>query len=173
MPFKLRRGGISILATLAILVTAGCGGAGDDPGAEPAKPVLTADTLGDQRVLTPAEWLESKPYAAADPEAGQKQARACLACHSLADGGANMIGPNLYGFFGRSVGAANGFAYSRAIEEADFVWTPRALDAWLAEPANFLPGNRMTYPGVRNEGDRNNLIAYLLLATSDVGGASE
>ena len=76
-----------------------------------------------------------------------------------------MIGPNLFGFFGNEAAAVEGFDYSQALSEADFTWTPRALDAWLAEPSRFLPGNRMTFAGVSGESDRANLIAYLLVAT--------
>lgn len=135
-------------------------------GGEPAEPRLTAADLGEQTILTPAGWLASEPYSAADLDAGRGQARVCLACHSLNEGGPNMIGPNLYGFFGRNVGGVDNYSYSGALEEADFVWTPRALDAWLLDPAGFLPGNRMIYAGVPDETDRRDLIAFLLAATS-------
>lgn len=73
-----------------------------------------------------------------------------------------MLGPNLHGFFGRRAGSAPDFDYSPVLREASFVWTPRALDAWLAQPARFLPGNRMSFTGVHDAGDRASLIAYLL-----------
>ena len=77
-----------------------------------------------------------------------------------------MIGPALHGFFGREVGSYSGFEYSAAMRNADFVWTPRALNAWLAQPGRFLPGNRMTFAGVLKQEDRDDLIAYLLEATT-------
>ena len=147
----------------------GCGGGSDAGGSAPAKPVLTAATLGEQTVLSAEAWLGTDPYAAADRAAGEDQARVCRACHSLADGGPNMIGPNLYGFFGRQAGSVASFQYSSAFASADFVWTPRALDAWLKAPGKFLPGNRMTYPGLARQADREALIAYLLESTSDTG----
>lgn len=149
-------------ALIMAAAVAACGGG----GGEPAEPGLTAAGLGEQTIKTPVEWLASEPYNAADLEAGRAQARVCLACHSLNDGGPNMIGPNLYGFFGRGVGGLDNYSYSEAIKTADFVWTPRALDAWLRQPASFLPGNRMTYAGVPDETDRRDLIAFLLAATS-------
>ncbi len=77
-----------------------------------------------------------------------------------------MIGPALYGFFGTEVGSRSGFEYSAVMRNADFVWTPEALNAWLAQPGRFLPGNRMTFAGVLRQEDRDNLIAYLLEVTT-------
>jgi len=89
------------------------------------------------------------------------------ACHSLDRDGRNMIGPALHGFFGTEVGSRSGFEYSAVMRNADFVWTPEALNAWLAQPGRFLPGNRMTFAGVLRQSDRDDLIAYLLGATTD------
>jgi cytochrome c len=69
--------------------------------------------------------------------------------------------------FGRKAGLAPGFAYSPALTDADVIWTPEALDAWLLRPSEFLPGNRMVFIGVKKAADRANLIAYLQKATSD------
>ena len=77
-----------------------------------------------------------------------------------------MIGPPLYGFFGKQVGSRSGFEYSAVMRDADFVWTPEALNAWLAQPGRFLPGNRMTFAGVLQQNDRDDLIGYLLAVTS-------
>ena len=57
-----------------------------------------------------------------------------------------------------------------ALSVPAIVWTPSALDAWLAQPARFLPGNRMSFPGVSRASDRADVIAYLLEATSQQDG---
>ena len=156
------------LATLpGLLVLSACGGdTGESVSQEPERPALTAATLGEQTLLSNTEYLALEPFLAADIEKGARQAQICKACHSLNKGGANMIGPALHGFFGTIAGKQVGFAYSPALANASFVWTPRALDAWLAQPGRFLPGNRMSFAGVFNPQDRNNLIAYLLGETA-------
>jgi len=128
---------------------------------------LSAATLGEQTVLNALDYLALKQYSTASGERGVRQAMICKACHSLDNGGPNMLGPALFGFFGRGVGEQAGFDYSPAMKEASFIWTPRALDAWLAQPGRFLPGNRMTFGGVARQQDRDDLIAYLLTTTVD------
>jgi cytochrome c len=154
----------NLLLAITAAFVAACG-AGDAPQAAPDTVMLTAATLGEQRIIANADYLQLAPYADADPAAGEAQAQVCRACHSLEKGGPNMIGPNLYGLFGRQAGQTQGFAYSEVLAAARFVWTPRALDAWLIQPGRFLPGNRMVFPGVPDAGDRADLIAYLLTVT--------
>lgn len=96
-----------------------------------------------------------------DPAAGKALVRACTACHTFDEGGANRVGPNLYGVFGADVGAHAGFNYSDALLAIEGEWTVEKLDGYLKKPAEFAPGNRMTYAGMASETDRMNLIAYL------------
>jgi len=154
------------LLVSSLLVTACGGGSNSSTDAGDGAEALTAATLGEQTPLPVADYLQQPPYAGADRENGERLAQMCRACHTFGEGGVHMIGPNLFGFFGRTAGAAERYSYSPAMQEADFVWTPRALNAWLERPARFLPGNRMSYPGVSSASDRADLIAYLLAATS-------
>ena len=154
------------VAALATVVVA-CGESSEGPAAgSNATPLPTAATLGEQVILPASEYLANEPYASADRLRGERQAQFCKACHSLEPGGRHMIGPALHGFFGREVGTQSGFEYSAVMKDADFTWTPEAMHAWLAQPGRFLPGNRMTFAGVPNEQDRNDLIAYLLDVTT-------
>lgn len=146
---------------------AGCGDKSEDIGSgAQAAPVLTAATLGEQTVRNAVEYLAAAPYSDADQTNGARQAQVCRACHSLDENGPNMIGPGLHGFFGTPAGSRGAFDYSPVLRNADFLWTPRALDAWLVQPGRFLPGNRMTFAGVSRSSNRNDLIAYLLQVTS-------
>jgi cytochrome c len=105
-------------------------------------------------------------YASADIERGELLSLACQACHTLAANEPAMLGPNLHGIFGRVSATASDFQYSPALRAAGVVWTPRALDAWLADPSDFLPGNNMAFTGYNSAGDRRDLIAFLLHKTS-------
>jgi len=160
---------IPALLTIATCIAA-CGGpqSGGDAGETWHEPgVVTAATLGAQVVLPTADYLKLPEYQTADREYGARLAMQCRACHSYEPGGPSISGPNLHGVFGRVVGGVDGYPYSTALSEADFIWTPEALDAWLAQPTRFLPGNRMAYPGLREQEDRNAVIAELLRLTDD------
>ena len=161
----------AVTLLVSLLLVVGCGAdssssADADAGAE----VLTAATLGEQKLLPVADYLQQPPYVGADRKNGERLAQMCRACHTFGEGGVHMIGPNLFGFFGKTAGSAERYSYSPAMQEAEFIWTPRSLDAWLERPARFLPGNRMSYPGVSSASDRADLIAYLLEATGRQGG---
>ena len=130
------------------------------------EPVLTAASLGEQSVQTASEYLAQPEYRDADTDRGYQLSLQCRACHSLDAGGPHLLGPNLFDFFGRRAGSMEGFPFSRAMRDSEFVWTPRALDAWLASPLEFLPGNSMSYPGLADPADRHALIASLLRETT-------
>lgn len=105
------------------------------------------------------------PYNTADYDSGRRLFRRCSSCHTVDQNGSHRVGPNLHGLFGRQAGSAENFNYSDALANAGFEWTPEQLDAWLANPREFLPGNRMSFVGLREEEDRQDVIAYLLEET--------
>ncbi|KQN04490.1 cytochrome C [Sphingobium sp. Leaf26] len=100
--------------------------------------------------------------ASADVAAGEKVFAKCAACHTVNQGGANGIGPNLYGTVGEEIGHGKaGFAFSEALKSKGGTWTFEALDHWLKSPREFAPGTKMTFAGLGNPADRANLIAWL------------
>ncbi len=99
--------------------------------------------------------------ADADLDRGRKVAKKCAACHSIDKGGANKIGPHLWGVVGRPKGAAEGFSYSDAIKGLGGNWSFEDLDHFLANPKSFVSGTKMSFAGVKNPEDRAALIAFL------------
>lgn len=99
--------------------------------------------------------------ASAASEDGARAFRACAACHSL-EPGKHMTGPSLAGLYGRKAGTIAGFTrYSSALRDADVVWSEENLDAWLANPQALIPGNLMSFPGLKDKQIRDDLIAFL------------
>jgi cytochrome c len=100
--------------------------------------------------------------AAADPAAGQKVFAKCSSCHTIDQGGANGIGPNLYQTVGEPIGKGKaGFAFSGVLSGHGGNWTYENLDQWLKSPNGFAPGTKMTFAGLSSPEDRANVIAYL------------
>jgi cytochrome c len=100
--------------------------------------------------------------AAADPAAGEKVFAKCSSCHTANQGGANGIGPNLYGTVGEPIGKGKaGFAFSGALSGHGGNWTYENLFDWLKSPSAFAPGTKMTFAGLSKPEDRANVIAYL------------
>ena len=99
--------------------------------------------------------------AAADPAKGEAVFAKCAACHTINSGGANGIGPNLFGALGKAHGHVPGFAYSAALKGVPGNWDFESMDAWLTSPRKYAPGTKMSFAGLGNAEDRANLIVYM------------
>jgi len=97
----------------------------------------------------------------ADPAAGHALFdRTCRNCHSL-DVGVNKVGPSLWHVIGRPSASVEGFAYSDAVKQLHGIWTPEALNLYLADPRGEVHGAKMFFKGLKDPQDRANVIAYL------------
>jgi cytochrome c len=111
--------------------------------------------------LIPAIALTGR---AADVEKGKALFEKCAACHSL-EAGKNDDAPNLKGIFGRKIASIEDFRYSAAMKRSDVVWSQSTLDSFLEDPQAFISGNRMPFDGLKEKSEREDLLAYLEIAT--------
>lgn len=110
----------------------------------------------EEDVVSLAELL-----AGGDVAKGERVFARCKSCHTVESGGGNRVGPNLYNVIGAALATREGFNYSGAMQGAGGVWDYESMDAWLAKPKEFIPGNKMAYAGLRKPVDRANIILYL------------
>ena len=100
--------------------------------------------------------------ASADPAKGEASFKKCMACHTIAAGGANGIGPNLNGIMGKPVGKhAAGFGYSADLSGHGGNWDWANMNAWLTSPKKFAAGTKMSFAGLSDGQERANLMVYL------------
>jgi cytochrome c len=125
------------------------------------------------RWVVAAGLMLALPTAASaqDAAAGKKVFTKCAPCHSIGPGAKNKVGPEQNGLVGRKAGSVEGFNYSAAMKASGITWDEAALDEYIADPKKKVPGNKMLFPGVKDEAERSDLIAYL--ATFNADGSSK
>jgi cytochrome c len=102
--------------------------------------------------------------AQGNPEEGESVYKKCRTCHDLGDGAKNKVGPVLNNIVGRKAAGVDGFAYStdmKALGSNGFVWSEENLSKYLENVKNVVANGKMVFPGLKDEQDRKDLIAYL------------
>jgi cytochrome c len=152
----------STLALAATLALSACGpsGSSSSGSAPPPPPPLTPAQAKALVATLPA------PFNTGDPEAGKAVFTQCAACHTTAQGGPNLTGPNLWGVFGRPVAHGTSYAYSDGLKTQSFTWDAPQIDKWITDPRAVVPTTKMSFVGLKDPKDRINVIAYLKTATS-------
>jgi cytochrome c len=114
--------------------------------------------------------IASQTFASeGNPTQGQRVFGACAACHSLRPD-QNMTGPSLAGLWNRKAGTLPSFSrYSPAMKSANIGWNDKTLDEWIADPQHVIPGNQMTFAGIKDAKQRADLLAFLKEATQRGG----
>ena len=92
---------------------------------------------------------------------GEKVFKKCSACHMIASGGKNMIGPNLWSVIGRSAGSVSDYKYSKAMVAYAKQWSFEEMNSYLIKPQAYIKGTKMAFAGLRKEKDRASVILYL------------
>ena len=117
-----------------------------------------AAAVADEKPVNIAEFMKK-----ADAKAGEGMIKKCTACHTFDKGGKNGVGPNQWGLYGSGFAHKDDFTYSEALkaEHGKKKWEAQELSEFLANPKKYIPGNKMSFPGIKDPQERANLIAYL------------
>lgn len=134
---------------------AACGG--QDSGEQGSDQVAQTDDV--QTGAAPAD-ATAEPAVAAAADAPPPAFMQCRSCHAT-EPGKNLIGPSLAGIFGTKAGEVPGYNFSTAMKESGLTWDEATLDSFLKSPREVISGTKMTYPGLKDDAKRAEVIAYI------------
>ena len=100
-------------------------------------------------------------FASTSAADGEKVFKKCAACHSIAQGGSNKIGPALWGVLGRKVGSVPEYKYSKAMASHGKSWSFEEMNGFLLKPKDWIKGTKMSFAGLKNEKERAAVILYM------------
>lgn len=100
-------------------------------------------------------------FAEGDAVKGKKVFKKCKACHTVDNGGKNLVGPNLFGIVGKKAAQKEGYKYSKAMTASGLTWDEATLNTYLTKPKALVKKTKMTFVGLKKEKHRANVIAYL------------
>ena len=100
-------------------------------------------------------------FASTSADDGAKVWKKCAACHSIEQGGANKIGPALWGVLGRQSGSISNYKYSKAMAAHGKIWSFDEMNNFLIKPKNWIKGTKMSFAGLKNAKDRAAVILFM------------
>lgn len=146
------------VATIPLLfVLAACGQGSQEPASNAETSSTAGASEGAEDTSAGEDAAAANVVPANEPPVAWSQ---CQMCHSTEEG-KNGLGPSLAGIVGREAGTVPGFAYSPANRDSDVTWTEETLEPYLENPRTYMPGNRMSYAGLKNAEQRAELIEWL------------
>ena len=123
---------------------------------------VASTTASSQEAVKVVEAVDIKALLAmGDLAHGEKVFKKCTACHMIAAGGKNMIGPNLWSVIGRQAGVVSDYKYSKAMIAYGKEWTFEEMNSYLIKPQAYIKGTKMAFAGLRKEKDRASVILYM------------
>jgi len=136
---------------------------------KPEKSAYQIDSVSEEVSASTAEASSSDVdsgnimalFASTSSEEGAKIFKKCAACHSVAQGGANKIGPALWGVLGRKAGSVSGYKYSKAMAAYGKSWTIEEMNGFLIKPKDWIKGTKMSFAGIKNAKERAAVILYM------------
>ena len=100
-------------------------------------------------------------FASTTAADGAKIFKKCAACHSIVQGGANKIGPALWGVLGRKAGSISDYKYSKAMVAHGKPWSFEEMYGFLIKPKDWVKGTKMSFMGLKNAKDRAAVILFM------------
>jgi len=100
-------------------------------------------------------------FASTSAANGAKIFKKCAACHSIAQGGGNKIGPALWGVLGRQAGSISDYKYSKGMAAHGKTWSFEEMNGFLIKPKDWVKGTKMSFAGLKNVKDRAAIILYM------------
>jgi len=121
-----------------------------------AKSLLTVALLAATTIT-----VQAQGQGAGDPVKGKAVYKRCAVCHTDTKGGADGLGPNLFGIVGKKAATKPGYAFSAPLVASNIIWTQANLIQWSAAPQKMVPGNKMFFAGITSKNQQADLAAYL------------
>ena len=127
-----------------------------------AEVTTTASTTSDEESSANSESGNIMAlFASTNAVEGAKIFKKCAACHSITEGGANKIGPALWGVLGRPAGSVPGYKYSKAMAAHGKNWSFEEMNGFLTKPKDWIKGTKMSFAGLKKAEDRAAVILYM------------
>ena len=138
-------------------------------GEKPEKSVYQVDSVTTVASTTTTEVSSDNSdvenimslFASTNAADGAKVFKKCAACHSIAQGGKNKIGPALWGVLGRKAGSVSDYKYSKAMAAYAKAWSFKEMNGFLIKPKDWIKGTKMSFAGLKNPKDRAAVILYM------------
>ena len=136
-----------------------------NPGPQTSAYQVNVTTVASNETQTSSESSQTVNimalFASTSATEGAKVFKKCAACHSIAEGGANKIGPALWGVLGRPTGSVAGYKYSKAMAVYGKNWSFEEMNGFLTKPKDWIKGTKMSFAGLKSAKERAAIILYM------------